>query len=671
MNMNQIARIHELVAQLNQYRHEYYNLANPTISDAAYDRLYDELVALEKETGCVMTNSPTQTVGYRVVSALKKVRHPIPLLSLDKTKSLEEAAAFIGTRPAMLMFKYDGLTVKLDYEDGRLVQASTRGDGEEGEDVTHNAPAISGIPLQIPYPGRLVVVGETYIKKSDFEELKATLTDSTGNPYKNARNLAAGSIRGFDAAECAKRHLRFSPFNVLEGLDGLLMDTNSKYAKLSALTEYGFAKCGRYLLPNVKPPVAPKELGIWIEELRDKASQEDIPIDGIVVMLDEIDYSRSLGRTSHHYKDGLAFKFDDGLFQTVLRQIEWNPTRTGLIAPVAVFDPVEIDGATVTRATLHNITYIKKLELHIGCRILVCKRNLIIPHVEENLDRERGIAELPSLCPCCGGETKLKLSAKENDDGAIVETLYCENEGCLAKHIARLTHFVSKKAMDIEGLSESTLERFVDYGWIHTYSDIFHLPEHEKEIMEMEGFGKKSFDRLCSALSESRKVTLDRFLVAVDIPMIGRTASKAISCYFGGDVGRFEQAVRERFDFTQLPDFGDTLCGNVYEWFGRPENQEVWDRLKKEVTFMSMEVGQAVANPFMGKTIVITGALENFTRTDIQAKIEALGGKAAGSVSKKTDYVIAGEKAGSKLDKARELGIPVISEAQFLQMIGE
>lgn len=670
--MNKIKRIHELVTLLNQYRHEYYNLACPTISDAVYDRLYDELAAIEKETRCVMSDSPTQTVGYQVVSALQKVHHPIPLLSLDKTKSISEAAAFIGSHPAMLMYKYDGLTVQLDYEGGRLVQASTRGNGEEGEDVTHNALAIRGIPLQIPYQGRLIVVGETYIKKGDFEELKATLIDSSGNPYKNARNLAAGSIRNFDAAECAKRRLCFSPFNILEGLDDLPMDTNSKHAKLAALQDCGFSKCGRYLIPNVKPPVDAKELGKWIEELREKADQEDIPIDGIVVMLDEIDYSRSLGRTGHHYRDGLAFKFEDGLVETVLRQIEWNPTRTGLIAPVAIFDPVEIDGATVTRATLHNITYIKKLELNEGDRILVCKRNLIIPHVEENLDRGHGIASLPSHCPCCKSDTKIKLSAKENDDGSIVETLYCENEDCLAKHIARLTHFVSKKAMDIEGLSENTLERFVDCGWIHTYADIYHLPEHEKEIVEMEGFGKKSFDRLCSALSESRKVTLDRFLVAVDIPMIGRTASKAISQYFCGDIGQFEQAVRNKFDFTQLPDFGDTLCGNIYAWFERDENQVLWDELKKEVTFMSTQAEQVVAeNPFMGKTVVATGTLENFTRVGIQSKIESLGGKAASSVSKKTDYVIAGEKAGSKLEKARAFGVTVITEEQFLQMIGE
>lgn len=671
--MDKVKRVHELVAQLNQYRHEYYNLAAPSVSDAMYDRLFDELGTLERETGCVMANSPTQTVGYQVVSALAKVRHPIPLLSLDKTKSVEEAAAFIGDHPAMVMYKYDGLTVELDYEEGRLVQASTRGKGDEGEDITHNAPAISGIPMQIPYRGRLVVTGEAYIKTDDFEELKASLLDSSGKPYRNSRNLAAGSIRSFDAASCAQRRLRFSPFGVLEGLDDFVADANSKNAKLNALESFGFARCGRYLLPNVTPPVIPSELSQWIEELRENARRQEIPIDGIVIMLDEIDYSRSLGRTGHHYRDGLAFKFGDKLYETALQKIEWNPTRTGIISPVAVFDPVEIDGTTVTRATLHNISYIRKLQLKPGCRILVCKRNQIIPHVEENLDRgtRAEIDDIPPLCPCCGRATDIRLSEKPNDDGVYAETLVCGNPDCLAKHIARLVHFVAKPAMNIEGLSESILEKFVDRGWIHSYADLYHLDRHQEEIVQMDGFGSKSYDRLWTAIQASRNVTFEHFLVAIDIPLIGKTASKAIARYFGGEIERFEKAVQERFDFTQLPDIGDTLCGNLYNWFQQPEHQKLWNQLKKEVVFMSVKIEQAAANPFTGKTVVATGALENFTRSGIQAKIESLGGKAASSVSKKTDYVIAGEKAGSKLTKAQELGIPVLTEEQFLQMIGE
>lgn len=671
--MNKTKQIHELVERLNQYRHEYYNLAAPTVSDAEYDRLFDALAALEQETGCILANSPTQTVGYQVVSKLEKVQHPIPLLSLDKTKSEEEAAAFIGTHPVMLMYKYDGLTVKLEYENGKLLRASTRGNGDVGEDITHNVPAISGVPRQISYLKRLVVTGEAYIRKDDFEKVKERLLDSSGRPYKNSRNLAAGSVRSFDAAACAGRRLRFSPFGVLEGLDDVASTPNSKNAKLSALTELGFPSCGRYLLRNSTLPITANELEQWISNLRKKAEAEDIPIDGIVVMFDEIDYSCSLGRTGHHYRDGLAFKFDDELYETVLRSIEWNPTRTGLISPVAVFDPVEIDGATVSRATLHNISYIKKLCLRPGCRILVCKRNLIIPHVEQNLDHGKRIdtEELPSACPCCGSPTEIQVSEKPNDDGVCVETLVCKNPDCLSKHIARLTHFVSKPAMNIEGISETTLEKFVDRGWIHSYPDLFHLVEHKEEILEADGFGAKSFERMQTAIEASRNITFEHFLVAIDIPMIGKTASKAIAWYFNGEIAAFEQAVRERFDFTQLPDFGDTLCGNIYKWFEDTEHQALWEAMKKEVVFMDMEIKKAAENPFLGKTVVVTGTLENFTRAGIQAKIEELGGRAAGSVSKKTDFVLAGEKAGSKLTKAKELGIPVITEEQFLQMTAE
>lgn len=671
--MDKITQIHELVAKLNQYRHEYYNLAAPSVSDAQYDLLFDLLASLEKETGCIMANSPTQTVGYQVVDGLEKVSHPIPLLSLDKTKSVKEVSAFIGSRPVMLMYKYDGLTVKLEYENGSLVRASTRGNGDMGEDITHNTPAIDGIPQQIPYRDRLVVTGEAYIRKGDFEKVKANLLDSSGRPYKNSRNLAAGSIRSFDASACAQRRLRFSPFGVLEGLDGFASTPNSKHAKLVALKALGFSACGHCLLKNPTPPVTADELEQWIGNLQKKAAAEDIPIDGIVISFDEIDYSRSLGRTGHHYRDGLAFKFDDELYETVLREIQWNPTRTDLISPVAVFDPVEIDGATVSRATLHNISYIKKLRLHPGCRILVCKRNLIIPHVEENLEagKQIGTEELPAVCPCCGDPAEIQVSEKPNEDGVCVETLVCNNSDCLAKHTARLTHFVAKPAMNIEGLSETTLEKFVDRGWIHSYPDLFHLNEHREEILEMDGFGPKSYERLWSAIEASRNVTFEHFLVAIDIPMIGKTASKAIARHFGGNIAAFEEAVRERFDFTRLPDFGDTLCGNIYKWFEDTGHQALWEAMKREVVFMDMEIKKAAENPFSGKTVVVTGTLENFTRAGIQARIEELGGRATGSVSKKTDFVLAGEKAGSKLTKAKELGIVVITEEQFLQMAAE
>lgn len=665
--MEDILRINQLVPELNSYRNRYYNYGNSPVSDTVYDRLFDELAALEQKTGCVMSNSPTQTVGYSVVSSLPKTRHPSPLLSLEKTKSVNQLFDFRHEKTMLLMHKLDGLTVKLDYNNGKLVQAATRGDGEEGEIVTHNASAIQGIPAELSYKGKLTVVGETYILEHDFARTKDTLRDGNGEPYKNSRNLAAGSIRSLDAAVCAKRCLRFTPFSVLSGLDDILI-IDSKYVKLCALSQMGFDRCNTIHLDS---PASADMLMQYIDQLKSNAEEQGIPIDGVVFTYDSIGYSKSRGRTGHHFKDGLAFKFADNCFETLLRQVEWNTTRTGLISPVAIFDTTEIDGCDVSRATLHNITFIKNLQLDIGCRVLISKRNQIIPHIEDNLDRSMGLLEIPHVCPCCGGGITIRLSEETNKNGQLVETLWCENENCLAKHVSCLTHFVTKPAMNIAGLSESTLVKFVDRGWIKTVSDIYHLCEHKYDIVRMEGFGQKSYDNLWNAIEASRNVTFEHFLVAIDIPMVGKTASRTLSKHFCGEITKFEKAVSEHFDFRMLDDFGDTLHGNIYAWFGKPENLTTWNNLKKEVAFMSMQKESIVTeNPFMGKTIVATGKLIHFTRSGIDMKIESLGAKAGSSVSAKTDYLIVGEKAGSKLAKARELGVKTLTEAQFLEMAG-
>ena len=663
-----IQRITELVATLNRYRHEYYNLAKPSVSDAAYDRLFDELAALEQKTGIVLSNSPTQTVGYTPVSALRKVRHTIPLLSMDKTKQVNDLVSIIDVAPALLMLKLDGLTVKLCYKNGRLVEASTRGDGEVGEDVTHNIPAFCNVPLKIPHKGKLTITGEGLIHTDDFEQLK----DTEGKDIKNARNLAAGSIRLLDPTICKDRCVYFYAFNVIEGMETLGVNADSRGWLLEDLDALGFETCP---FIRLEKNVSPAKMENKIQHLRSIANIEKLPIDGIVLRYDSISYSQTLGRTGHHYKDGIAFKFEDDMVETVFRSIEWTPSRSGEIAPVALFDPVEIDGCTVSRASLHNLSFIKDLELHPGCRILVSKRNMIIPHIEENLDRCHYTPSLiPKRCPCCGKPTR--IYARSGGKGGQVATLHCDNPDCGNQTLRKFVHFVGKKAMDITGISEAILDKFISKGFLTTYQDLYHLDRYRDQIIRMEGFGVKSYEKLQKSINASRKTTFARYLLAMDIPMIGRTASRALDSYFGGSLDDFEKAATGDFDFTTLPDFGATLSGNIHDWFHVPENLELWRTLRGEFTFenkkesITMESKNSVTySPFYGCTIVATGKLEHFTRDGINSKIASLGATAGSSVTRKTSYLICGEKPGSKLTKARELGIPVLTEQEFLDMI--
>jgi len=654
-------KIRRLTALLNQWRYEYYNLNTPTVSDAVYDRHFDELQRLESISGITMSNSPTQTVGFKTVKGLEKTVHTIPLLSLDKTKQTGDLLLFIGSHHVLLMHKLDGLTLKLEYEKGSLIQASTRGDGEEGEVVTHNACVIEGIPAHIPYQPRLVIVGEAYIQKNTFDKLRETLRDSTGNPYKNARNMAAGSIRCYDAASCAGRGLMFSPFGVIEGLDEDARTKTSKFLKLTTLKQLGFSPCEFFLLMK-----NPTELEIvnYISELRTIADDKGLPIDGVVVSYNDIPYSLSCGRTGHHYKDALAYKFEDDLHETILREIEWTPSRSGELCPVALFDTVEIDGCDVSRASLHNLTFIKGLELMPGCRILVSKRNMIIPHVEENLDRghfkEKNV--IPRQCPCCGQSIRIQESNK-------TQVLHCDNPKCAIRNLRKFVHFVGEKAMDIEGLSEATLEKFIGRGWLRNFTDIYRLDEYAQEIVNMEGFGEKSWRRLWNAIQRSRHTTFERYVVAMDIFMVGRTASRELCRHFDGSLIAFETAAYMGFDFTELNNFGAVLYRNIRNWFKVKENQYLWKELQTMLTFSKKRAGKVkTGSAFAGRTIVVTGKLVCFTRDSINAKIESLGAKAGSSVSKNTDYLICGDKAGSKLDKAKALGITVIDEQQFLDM---
>ncbi len=670
MAQTDIERLRALTTQLNRYRVEYYSLNAPTVSDEVYDRLFDELSQLERKLGVKMSNSPTQTVGWPAVDKLQKVSHPIPLLSLDKTKRIEDLCTFMGDQQVMLMLKLDGLTLKLVYEGGVFLGASTRGDGDEGEDVTHNVRGISGIPAQIPYKERLVVTGEAFIQPSRFEKMKTTLLDSSGQPYKNGRNLAAGSVRLLKSEECRNRHVTFMPFNVLTGFDGL----ENKSDKLKQLTVLGFTPC-HYLVSNRKLNAEETESGI--QRLRQFAKDYDIPIDGVVMTYNNIAYAKSCGRTGHHYKDGIAFKFEDDLYETRMTCIEWTPSRTGEIAPVAILKPVEIDGCTVSRASLHNVSFIEDLELMPGNRVLISKRNQIIPHVEENLDRggfcmERAVIQ---SCSCCHQPTRIhENKTVVNGMERIVKTLFCDNPNCATRRLRQFVHFAGEKAMNIEGLSETTLEKLIGWGVLDHCLDIYHLDEHRDEILMIDGFGEKSWQNLWDAIQRSRDTTFERYLIAMDIPMIGNTASRTLARQFHSSLDEFEAAVCGSFDFTQLPDFGTTLNQNIYDWFGQEENWYLWCELRNYVRIAPPVPEQAEPardNPFVGLTVVVTGKVEPFTRGEINAKIEALGAHAGSSVSSKTNYLVCGENAGSKLDKARSLGVTVLTPAQFFQMAGE
>lgn len=665
--------IQKLVDELNRHRDEYYNKDSSSISDAAYDRLYDELAQLEKETGIILSNSPTQTVGYRSVSSLDKVRHSIPLLSLDKTKQIDDLVRFLKRQAALLMLKLDGLTIKLVYENGELVEGSTRGDGDEGEIITHNVPAFRNVPLTIPYKERLVVTGEGYIHKNDFERLKDTLVGSDGKPYHNARNLASGSIRCLDAAACKEREVHFRAFNILEGMDEFEDLKDHRGRKLLSLMDYGFGICP--FVP-VNPDATAEELQTQIDALKDLAELSNIPIDGMVLRFDSFSYSAAQGRTGHHYNDGIAFKFEDDTFETIFRGIEWQTGRTGEIAPVALLDTVEIDGCEVSRASLHNLSFIKDLELYPGCRVLVSKRNMIIPHVEDNLDRGHYQDMTPEVCPCCGEKTR--IYSRTASKGRIVETLHCDNPDCGSRILKKFVHFAEKKAMNITGLSEATLEKFIDLGYLKTYQDLYHLDRYRDEIIALEGFGEKSYERLQAAIEASRSTTFVRYVVAMDIPMIGRTASRELERHFKGSLRELELAATSRFDFTCLNDFGETMSRNLQDWFRNSDHLILWRTLQKEFSFETTNnstnqeettMTENKNNPFTGCTIVATGKLEHFTRDGINSKIISLGAIAGSSVTKKTDYLICGEKAGSKLEKAKELGVKVLTEKEFMDMI--
>lgn len=649
-------RIEYLVDYLNKCSDEYYNGNTPSLSDAEFDALFDELATLEKETGYIRPDSPTQRAGFEAISELQKVEHKIPLLSLAKTKNAGDIVEMLKKGAGFLSLKLDGLTVELDYENGALVEASTRGDGNIGEIITHNAKVFRNIPLTVPYSEPLSVTGEAIIDIPSFNAINDDI-DNDEDKYSTPRNLASGSVRQLDSSVCAARGVKFYPFNVLRGLE----NTVSRFGRLDKLKEWGFASNYRVMMTAGDGIEAVSSI---ISDLKSKADKAGLPIDGIVFSYDDPDFAASLGRTSHHFKDGIAFKFGDPTFETELTEIEWNISRTGQLTPIARFKSVEIDNTNVEKASLHNISFIENLRLLPGDRILVSKRNMIIPHVERNLEdtseREDYTVNYPFCCPVCGQKTTVKLT---DNDGKSVKVLFCTNEDCPGKQIKKFTHFVSKQAMNIDGLSESTLEKFVAKGWITEIADIFKLDDHRDEIVCLEGFGEKSFANISRAIADSRKTKLSQFIVAVNIPLIGKSAAKDISEYFSGDFAKFIEAVENRFDFCTLDGFGSIMNDEIYRFFDGSGKAEM-TKIAGYLDFLPEEKA-ASDSEFSGKTVVITGKFSKYTRDELTEKLRSLGANVTNSVSKKTDLLLCGEDAGSKLEKANALGIKVLTESEI------
>ncbi len=648
---DKMARIKELVALLDRASKAYYQQDTEIMSNHEYDRLYDELEALEKETGVVLSKSPTVNVGYEALTELPKERHERPMLSLAKTKEPEELRNFLKDQKALLSWKLDGLTIVLTYRDGMLLKAVTRGNGEVGEVITNNAKVFRNIPHVIPYQGELVLRGEAVITYSEFERINEEIEDAKAR-YKNPRNLCSGSVRQLNNEITAKRNVDFFAFALVKAED--VDFQNSRQQQFIWLTEQGFD------VVEYRVVDADSVLDA-VQEFADKIDKNDYPSDGLVMLYDDIFYGDSLGATSKFPRNAIAFKWEDEVQETKLLEIEWSPSRTGLINPVAVFEPVELEGTTVSRASVHNISIMKGLELGIGDCIAVYKANMIIPQISDNLTRS-GVKDIPECCPVCGARTEIR---KVNE----VESLYCVNPRCEAKAIKSFTLFVSRDAMNIEGLSESTLEKFIARGFIRQYADIFRLARFRDEIVEMEGFGEKSYQNLQDSVSKARSTNIIRLIYSLGIPNIGVANARMIAKAFDYDFDKVRHAAAE--ELSEIDGVGDVIAQAFTEYFADEGNKERIDTLLTEITLEKIET-ETSEQIFSGKTFVVTGSVEHFAnRNELKALIESKGGKVTGSVTTKTDYLINNDTASnsSKNKKAKELSIPILSEEEFLAMI--
>lgn len=628
---------------MNRYKDEYYNRSISLISDYEYDQLFDELKELEESTGVIMTNSPTQNVGYEVKSKLEKVEHKYPMLSANKTKELNVVRKFIGDRDVVQSWKLDGLTIVAEYKKGLLYRAVTRGDGTRGENVTHTFKHCINLPVRLRKPIDITFRGECVIPWDTFEKINSELEE----PYSHPRNLASGTLRQLDANIAIERGLEYYVFDVVEGFDcGNLIG------------DYAYAS-------GLDMPVVGHCLVKDLDECFNVFNPDKyrLPVDGLIYRYDDTVYGKSLGTTSHHPLDMLALKWQDQLYETTLTGIEWNTSKTGLVNPVAIFTPVDLEGAVTSRATLHNVSYIEDLELGTGDTIQIYRSNMVIPKVHDNLTRSN-TWKLPEKCPCCSGEVEI-----HNENGS--KTLHCCNDNCQAKLLSKLVHFVSKNAINIDGLSEATLEKFINFGWLNKFDDIYYLKERADSISILDGFGEKSTTKLLEAINNSRNTTLDRFIYALSIPLIGKSASKVISKYFNGDFNHFYNEWIKEFNFTILEDFGKVMNNSMQNFI---RHNCIW--IRELADLFSFENGSVDTekSTLLGLTFVITGSLDTFSnRDECKNKIESLGGKVNGSVSMKTNYLVNNdiESNSGKNKKAKELGVPIITENELLSLIKE
>ncbi|MCR4657599.1 MAG: NAD-dependent DNA ligase LigA [Lachnospiraceae bacterium] len=650
--MDRTERIKELVELLNRASKAYYQDNNEIMSNFEYDRLYDELTELEKETGTVFANSPTLHVGYEAVDGLPKEPHDQPMLSLDKTKSREDLRDWLGDKEGLLSWKLDGLTIVLTYNGGELTKAVTRGNGEIGEVITQNARTFVNLPLKIPYKGELILRGEAVIGYKDFERINSEITDADAK-YKNPRNLCSGSVRALNNEVTAARSVRLKAFSLVKA-DGVDFG-NRRSNQMKFLEEQGFETVEYH-------KVVSGDILDRIQYFADSIEKNDIPSDGLVLTYEDIAYGKSLGRTAKFPRDSIAFKWADETAETILREIEWSPSRTGLINPIAVFDPVELEGTTVKRASVHNISIIKSLKLGIGDRITVYKANMIIPQIEENLTGS-GNLDIPENCPACGGSTEIR---QDND----VETLVCVNPSCPAKKLKGFSLFVSRDAMNIDGLSEMTLEKFIGRGFISDYADIFRLSGHREEICTMEGFGEKSYNNLKESIDRARRAEPARLIYGLGIPNVGLSNAKLICRLFDDDIERIRKASVQ--ELVAAEGIGEVIAESFCEYFKDENNNAGLDELLKELELVKKEKTEA-REGILGKSFVITGSLHNFeNRGALKEAIENAGGKVTGSVSSNTDYLINNDinSTSSKNKKAKELGVEIITEDDAVKMLG-
>lgn len=652
MTKNQII---DRVEELNKASEAYYNTGQPIMSDVEFDNKLEELRRWEEETGIVLANSPTHNVGYSVADELKEVKHNHPMLSLDKTKSVDELIEFIGDKDCFLSVKADGLTTSLHYINGKLIGAETRGDGVRGTECLQNVLTMKNVPKEIPYKDELIIDGETIIGWNTFREINDKLPED--KKYKHPRNLVSGSLQLLDSKEAANRNMRFVAWRVIKGFEH----------KTPSIDLFKAKDIGFEIIPILKSLRInqEKELTILLNHIRESADSHNIPYDGAVMAVDDYKIADSMGRTDKFFRHSMAYKYEDELFETVLTDIEWNTSKTGLINPVAIFQPVDLNGAITTRATLHNITYIKDMMLGIGDRIRVYRSNMVIPKVHDSIDKS-GNFSIPDKCPICGQPTRI---VKENDS----EILMCENPDCKGRLLGKLVHAASRNALDIENLSETTIEKFINLGWLNSIKDIYHLSYHENEMKTLDGFGKKSVEKLLNSIEESRNTNLQRFLYSLSVPLLGKSASKmiaeAVDCDFDTFIG--EMTFKGAEYFRHLPGVGDALINSLNTYWKNHYSEIL--QLANEFTFETLKsILSEITNELENKTFVITGSVNHYqNREALKADIHAHGGKVVGSISSKVNYLINNDinSASSKNQKAKSLNIPIISENDFLKMI--